>query len=130
MDKETFGQFIQTKRLERGLTLRVYAERIGGMGIGHLCDIENENRPAPENTDLLDKMIAVLKLSPEDEARAYDLASIARNTAVPEDLSGYIKGEDRPYVIRALRTARDAEAGVAEWEEFIRKMEEKRKKND
>jgi len=122
----TFGQYIQRKRLEKGLTLRKYAE-IAGMALGHLSDIENENRLAPENTELLDKMIAALRLDEEETATAYDLAAAARNTAIPEDLSDYVKGEDRQVVVRALRTARDAGAGVAEWEAFIKQMEAKRK---
>lgn len=124
----TFGQYIQKKRLEKGLTLRKYAE-ITGMALGHLSDIENENRLAPENTELLDKMIAVLQLDEQELATAYDLAAEARNTAIPEDLSEYVKGEDRQVVVRALRTARDAGAGVAEWEAFIKQMEAKQKRD-
>ena len=125
MNKQTFGQFIHEKRIEQRMTFSKYSE-VSGVAIGHLSDIEHGNRPAPESGELLDRMITALKLTPEEEIIAYDLAAQDRNAAIPEDLSGYIKGEERATVIRALRTARDAGAGVAEWEEFIRQMEAKR----
>lgn len=126
MKKETFGKFVQNKRIEKKMTLRKYAEKVE-MALGHLSDIENGNRLAPESAEILDRMIAELHLTPEEQMLAYDLAANDRNTAIPEDLSGYVKGEERQVVVKALRTARDSGAGIAEWEEFIRKMEAKHK---
>jgi transcriptional regulator with XRE-family HTH domain len=129
MEAEKFGQYIQRKRKERRITLRRFAE-LADVSFGHLCDIENGNRPAPKEREVLDRMAKTLNLDCGDAERLYDLAAKERDVAVPEDVSEYVKGENRSAVVCALRTARDMGAGVEEWEEFIRKMTERRKGND
>lgn len=49
----------------------------------------------------------------------YDMAGKQRNAIAP-DLPEYIM--EREYVSAALRTARDLDAGEAEWREFIEKL--------
>lgn len=58
-------------------------------------------------------------LSEEEKAEMYDMAGKQRNAIAP-DLPEYIM--EREYVSAALRTARDLDAGEAEWREFIEKL--------
>jgi transcriptional regulator with XRE-family HTH domain len=122
---EKFGDYLQSRRVERGMTLMKFAEKVG-MAVGHLSDVENGNRPVPEKA-LLDKIIAALSLTAEEEHRTYDIAAADKDT-IAQDLPCFIKGNE--VIVRALRTARDTGASVEDWEEFIRRMEAKRKGND
>lgn len=55
----------------------------------------------------------------------FDLVGRQRNTVAP-DLPDYIMGRD--YVAAALRTARDLNAGEAEWLKFVEDLKNGRAK--
>lgn len=78
-------------------------------------DIEKDRRNPPE-MDKLDQIAKILDLSEEDKSIMLDLAGKKRNSVAP-DLPDYIM--ERDYVAAALRTARDLDAGEAEWMQFV-----------
>lgn len=119
-----FGQYLQEKRLSKGISMRELAAR-AGIAPPYLSDIEYGKRAAPEN-EVLDRLIASLELSVEDERALYDMAAAERNS-IAQDIPNYIKGND--IVIQALRTAKDVNAGVEEWQRFIEEMRQKNKKD-
>ena len=111
---ENFGEYLATKRESRDLTLREMARKLG-VSAAFLSDVE-KNRTAPLTKDRLDTVVEILHLDNDEKTTMYDLVGKQRNTVAP-DLPDYIMNRD--YVAVALRTARDMNAGEAEWQRFV-----------
>lgn len=109
-----FGDFIHQKREVAQITLRGMAEMLD-LSPAYWSDIEKDRRNPPE-MDKLDQIAKILDLSEEDKSIMLDLAGKKRNSVAP-DLPDYIM--ERDYVAAALRTARDLDAGEAEWMQFV-----------
>ena len=119
---ETFGRFITQKRLERDMTLRGFAGKLGISPV-YMCNIEKDRRPAP-TVEILDRMAGLLLLRGEEKSKMLDLAAKSHNTpAVAVDLPEYIN--ERDIVRVALRTAKDADATDDEWLEFIERLQKR-----
>lgn len=109
-----FGEYLAALREDRDFTLRELARQLG-VSAPFLSDVE-KNRSAPLTKDRLDKVAEVLHLNTDEKTTMFDLVGRQRNTVAP-DLPEYIIGRD--YVAAALRTARDLNAGEAEWLKFV-----------
>ncbi|GHU87698.1 hypothetical protein FACS1894202_02450 [Clostridia bacterium] len=119
MEQETFGCFLKRKRLEREITLRGFAGMLDISPV-YLCDLEKD-RVALSKTERLKQIADLLRLDTDDTDKLYDLAALARSRpAVSGDLPDYIM--ENEIVRVALRTAKDADATDAEWQEFIEKL--------
>ena len=105
-----FGELLAALREEHDFTLRELARQLG-VSAPFLSDVE-KNRSAPLTKDRLDKVAEILHLNTDEKTAMFDLVGRQRNTVAP-DLPDYIMGRD--YVAAALRTARDLNAGEAEW---------------
>ena len=117
-----FVEFIAQKRIEKGITLRDMASRLGGTA-PYLSDVEKDRRN-PFDMDKLTLLATILQLSPEENAQMLDLVGKKRNSVAP-DLPEYIM--ERDYVSAALRTARDLNAGEEEWLRFVEALKNERK---
>ena len=115
-----FGAFLTAKREEHDLTLREMARQIG-VSAPFLSDVEKD-RTAPLTKDRLDKVAEILHLDVDERTAMFDLVGRQRNTVAP-DLPEYIMGRD--YVAAALRTARDLNAGEAEWLKFVEELKKR-----
>ena len=120
MSCRNFGEFIAKKRLERRITLRKMAEMLD-CSATFLSDIEKDRRN-PLDMERIEKLSQILVLSEEEHNEMLDLAGRKRNSVAP-DLPNYIM--NRSYVSAALRTARDLNAGEAEWQKFIDDLEKR-----
>lgn len=120
MSCHNFGEFIAKKRLERRITLRKMAEMLD-CSATFLSDIEKDRRN-PLDMERMEKLSQILVLSEEEHNEMLDLAGRKRNSVAP-DLPDYIM--NRSYVSAALRTARDLNAGEAEWQKFIDDLEKR-----
>ena len=118
---ESFGEFLQKKRLENEITLRKMAELIG-ITAPYLTDIEKDRRNPPE-IQKLDKIAEILSLTEEEKAVMFDLAGKQRNSVAP-DLPDYIMKRD--YVAAALRTARDLDADEDDWLKFVEELKQRK----
>ena len=118
---ESFGEFLQKKRLENEITLRKMAELIG-ITAPYLTDIEKDRRNPPE-IQKLDKIAEILSLTEEEKAVMFDLAGKQRNSVAP-DLPDYIMKRD--YVAAALRTARDLDADEDDWLKFLEELKQRK----
>ena len=118
---ESFGEFLQKKRLENEITLRKMAELIG-ITAPYLTDIEKDRRNPPE-IQKLDKIAEILSLTEEEKAVMFDLAGKQRNSVAP-DLPDYIMKRD--YVAAALRTARDLDADEDDWQKFVEELKQRK----
>lgn len=118
---ESFGEFLQKKRLENEITLRKMAELIG-ITAPYLTDIAKDRRNPPE-IQKLDKIAEILSLTEEEKAVMFDLAGKQRNSVAP-DLPDYIMKRD--YVAAALRTARDLDADEDDWLKFVEELKQRK----
>ena len=121
MNEHNFGEFLQNKRQDRGITLRRMAEMLS-VSAPFLSDVEKGRR----NSLDIDKLVLIrqiLSLSEEDYQTMLNLAGRQRNTVAP-DLPEYIM--DRDYVSAALRTARDLDAGEEEWQRFVEELKKQK----
>jgi transcriptional regulator with XRE-family HTH domain len=116
-----FGDFLQKKRMEHGMTLRKMAEQLG-ITAPYLTDIEKDRRNPPE-MDKLELIARTLLLSDEEKTIMFDLAGKRRNSVAP-DLPEYIM--ERDYVSAALRTARDLDADEADWLKFVEELKQRK----
>ena len=82
-----FGDFISKRRLELNMTLRGFASELG-VSAPYLSDIEKGNRE-PNEKKLLDSLVRVLKLTPEEAAKLYDMAAAQKNE-LAKDVSEYV----------------------------------------
>ncbi len=123
--KYTFGTFIKEKRLLRNISLRKFAEQLDISPV-YLCNMEKDRNPAPKD-HIISRMVELLLLSDEEAEVLYDLAAKSKSSpTVSKDLPKYIM--DKDIVRAALRTAKDVDATDEEWQEFITRLEERRRK--
>ena len=115
-----FGELLAALREEQDFTLRELARQLG-VSAPFLSDVE-KNRSAPLTKDRLDKVAEILHLNTDEKTAMFDLVGRQRNTVAP-DLPDYIMGRD--YVAAALRTARDLNAGEAEWLKFVEDLKKR-----
>lgn len=119
---KNFGDFICQKRIQKKITMRKMAEMLG-CSAAFLSDVEKDRRN-PLDMERMEKLAQILHFNDEEKNMMFDLAGQKRDSIAP-DLPDYIK--DRSYVSVALRTARDLDAGEAEWQKFIDELERKSK---
>lgn len=110
----TFGQYLKQLRDSRDITLRELSRKTG-ISTAYLSEVEND-RTNPLTKERMDVVIKVMELTHAEQNTLYDLAGRARNE-VAADLPDYIMSND--YVTAALRTARDLNAGLEEWQRFV-----------
>jgi len=118
-DYQRFGDFLKGKRNEREIPMRPMAESVG-ISAGYYGDIESGRR-CPVDREILDSIIAILKLNDEDKLTFYDLWGKARS-ASPPDLTEYINDSKAARI--ALRVAKD-KASDADWQRFVDQLEGK-----
>lgn len=117
----TFGEYLNAKREEKNITLRELARKLD-VSAPFLSDVE-KNRRAPLTPERLEKLAEVLTLTDQEKAEMYDLVGKQKGSVAP-DLPEYIM--ERDYVSAALRTARDLNAGEAEWAKFVEDLKRRR----
>lgn len=117
---QNFGELLAALREEHDFTLRELTRQLG-VSAPFLSDVE-KNRSAPLTKDRLDKVAEILHLNTDEKTAMFDLVGRQRNTVAP-DLPDYIMGRD--YVAAALRTARDLNAGEAEWLKFVEDLKKR-----
>ena len=120
-NKKSFGGFITEKRLERGLSLRKFAEMID-LSAPFWTEVE-KGRKNPPKLEKLETIAKVLRFDEEEKTEMFDLAGKDRDDVAP-DLPNYIMGND--YVSAALRTARDLGASEDDWERFVEELKKRK----
>ncbi len=121
MNDQNFGEFLQTKREQQKITLRQLAEKLD-LSAPFLSDVEKGRRNSLD-MDRLVMLRQILNLSDEEYETMLNLAGKQRKTVAP-DLPEYIM--ERDYVSAALRTARDLDAGEAEWQRFVEELKNRK----
>lgn len=133
MDKKekTFGELLSSIRKENRNkpSLRATAAALG-ISPQYYSEVEKDRRGVLAR-DRLESFCDFMELSREESEMLYNKAAEAKNdkcnknTAIPQDFSNYIMEQD--YVVKALRVAKEVDAGEEEWLAFIEEMRKKRK---
>ena len=119
-----FGNFIRKKRLERDLVQADVAKALD-ISLSFISEMERCTR-LPFEPVKLEKLAAFLKLTEEDKAEMYDLASREKNE-VPADIVETFMYEDVGDMARfALREFQAGNLEEEDWKQLIRKAEENR----
>lgn len=121
MNDQNFGEFLQTKREQQKIILRQLAEKLD-LSAPFLSDVEKGRRNSLD-MDRLIMLRQILNLSDDEYETMLNLAGKQRKTVAP-DLPEYIM--ERDYVSAALRTARDLDAGEAEWQRFVEELKNRK----
>ena len=117
----SFGQFLETKRDEKDLSLRAMAKLLD-VTPQYYSDVEKGRRSALA-PDKLDMLKNIFGLTDEEKDFMYDLVGKTKNTISP-DLPDYIM--ERDYVRSALRLARDIDAGENDWKVLLDELKKRR----
>ncbi len=115
-----FGDFIETIRKSRRMTIRDLAKRMGKSAT-YICDIEKGNRK-PSDNNFYEQMAAALELDGDERALFFDLVADPSKGEAPKDIADYIN--EVPEAKAALRMAKE-KASAADWEHFRRLLEGK-----
>ena len=100
--KQTFGQFLKTKRLALDLSLREFARKVG-MQPSNYCNIESDvlSPPPPEGLERIRKVLGLKKGTP-DYTKFHDLSAQGRDE-IPADVEQFVKGNDLiPAMLRTV----------------------------
>jgi transcriptional regulator with XRE-family HTH domain len=120
----SFGEYIKARREALGKSIRGLAKELD-MTAAYLSDIEKGNRYAPEK--FLARMAEVLHITEDERNCFYDLAGKSRHYNYP-DLTDYIGKTELARV--ALRFARDFNISNSQWQDFIDKICDSKKKQE
>ena len=95
--KNTFGAYLRSLRLSRGIGLRELARQLG-ISAPYLSDLEKDKRGAPP----VDLVRAIVKILDADSEIIYDLAGKSRNT-IASDIEDLLIA--KPEIVSLLRSA-------------------------
>ena len=100
--KQTFGQFLKTKRLALDLSLREFARRVG-MQPSNYCNVEAGVLPPPPPEGLQRINLALgLKKGTKDFETFHDLAATGRDE-IPVDVQQIVKENELiPAMLRTV----------------------------
>ena len=123
-----FGEYIRKKRLSdpRELTMQDVGNHLG-ISTQYVSEIE-KGRRKPLNGERLERLASFLRLSEEDSATMYDLAS-RENHEVPYDIENTLMGEEVGDLVRfALRQSKAGFIFEDDWKELICKAKKRKSK--
>jgi len=96
----TFGAYIKSRRLEKRLGLRVFADMIGE-DAGNWCRVESGKFSAPSDINILNKICEVLDIKKKE--KLFDLAAKSSEGKVPADIKRQIEENDViPILFRTI----------------------------
>lgn len=111
----TFGKMMKEIRERRSISLRRASSEIG-ISPAYLSDIEHDRRYPPVG-EVLDKMLSVYKVIPEDEYEIMDLVGIARKELAP-DMVEFLRGSEfAREIVRKLMAVSKLDSYVIDHED-------------
>ena len=116
------GDFIETVRKNKRITIRKLAEKMG-KSAAYICDIEKGNRK-PNDSNFFAEMADALEIEGEERAQFFDLVADPEKSEAPKDIADYVN--EVPEARAALRVAKE-KATAKYWEEFRQMLERKRR---
>ena len=97
-----FGEIVKSRRLEKKLGLRVFADKIGE-DAGNWCRIEQGKLPPPSDIKILNKICQVLDMSADAKEKLFDVVAKESKDKVPPDIKRQIEeNEIVPILFRTI----------------------------
>lgn len=124
-----FGNFISSKRKEKGISLRMMAKDLN-ISISYLSDLEQGNKMPPNSSnekyrDLIINIIDYLNMNDADKEKCLNFADndLAKKGHISNDITDYIG--QTPLASVALRKAKDLNYSDEDWKRIIDNFEKK-----
>lgn len=122
-EKPTFGEFVKERRIELGITLRIFADE-AGVDPGNWSKLERGRLPAPQSREKLEEYARHLRLKKGTDAwyQFFDLAA-AESGRIPEELL-----EDNELVAKLpalFRTLRGQKVSREELDALVKKLRQR-----
>ncbi len=124
-NEQSFGEYIEMLRKERGKSLRETAKAIA-VSPQFYSEVEKGRRSA-FTAERLDKLRAFFALPDEQAEIMYNKAAKSRKSkdvTVPQDFSDYIVQRD--YAMSALRLAKELDANEEDWQRFVDELKKRK----
>ena len=127
LNNNLFGVFLKEKRLQKGMSLRELAAKVG-IAHTYLMNIENGNKPPPSDKILV-QLEKSLLLDEESKILFYDIAAQVKemcnnsNFYLPADVSSYLNSNDNAK--RLIRKANQLGYTNEFWNDILQKLKEK-----
>ena len=122
-----FGNFISSKRKEKGISLRMMAK---DLTISYLSDLEQGNKMPPNSSnekyrDLIINIIDYLNMDDTDKEKCLNFADndLAKKGHISNDITDYIG--QTPLASVALRKAKDLNYSDEDWKRIIDNFDKK-----
>lgn len=124
-----FGNFISSKRKEKGISLRMMAKDLN-ISISYLSDLEQGNKMPPNSSnekyrDLIINIIDYLNMDDTDKEKCLNFADndLAKKGHISNDITDYIG--QTPLASVALRKAKDLNYSDEDWKRIIDSFDKK-----
>ena len=119
---DQFGNYLNTLRINRGLTVRKLSNK-SGLSASHISNIENGTK-LPPRKDSLNSLCKVLDLSSEEQVKFFNLAAYARSNHkdIPEDLLIYMSNNKE--TINVIKLGKFLGYNDVTWKKIIKFMDE------
>lgn len=124
-----FGNFISSKRKEKGISLRMMAKDLN-ISISYLSDLEQGNKMPPNSSnekyrDLIINIIDYLNMNDADKEKCLNFADndLAKKGHISNDITDYIG--QTPLASVALRKAKDLNYSDDDWQRIIDNFDKK-----
>lgn len=124
-----FGNFISSKRKEKGISLRMMAKDLN-ISISYLSDLEQGNKMPPNSSnekyrDLIINIIDYLNMNDADKEKCLNFADndLAKKGHISNDITDYIG--QTPLASVALRKAKDLNYSDEDWKRIIDNFDKK-----
>jgi len=105
--KPSFSNFIRSKRIAAGLTLREFC-RQSGFDASNWSKIERDLKAPPQSKKVLDEIAKVLKIN-EGSQEYKEMIDLAALSSIPEDLIESEILEQLPVFFRTVRGEKPTE---------------------
>ena len=110
----SFGRYLKGLRQKIDMTQESLGEKVGRNKM--TISLIEAGKNNPPDTELLEKISVALSLDPDNRAKLFDLAAIARG-AIPIDLRVYFA--DNQEISAAIRRAKDKGITNEQWKIMI-----------
>ena len=124
-----FGEYLKEKRMEKGLSTRNMANELQ-VSVSYISELESGKKMPPNSKEekynnLIEKIGECLSLTKEESEKLRNLADsdLGAKGYLSNDMTDYI--ENVPLAMAALRKAKDAHLTESEWNEIIKKIDNK-----
>jgi transcriptional regulator with XRE-family HTH domain len=121
VQEQTFGEYAETLRRERGKSMRQTAIALG-VSAQYYSEIEKGRRSAL-TAERLAKLKTFLELEKPESDMLFNKAAESRKIS-EFDFSDYIIQRD--YAMSALRTAKELDADEEDWQRFVDELRERK----